>query len=398
MRQFTIRVNGQSIAAEAEPRTHLADFLREQQDLTGTHIGCEHGVCGACTVLIDGSPARSCITYAVACEGAEITTIEGLRNDPIMAELRKAFSANHALQCGYCTPGMLITCRDIVMRIPEADEQRIRLELSGNLCRCTGYVGIVAAVQQILNDGRFSGDRPTAVHSRLGPVGARTPALPQTMRTVSRPAATAARATVSLEVADSAEQWREVETDATELTESFRVSHSPDQVWKILDDLDRVVRCMPGASLSKQLSNGRAEGEIKVKLGPIVSSFAGTLELERDDTRFRGLIRGVGRDTQTGSGARAVIVYQVRALDKTSSQVDVSIKFMLTGALAQFARSGLIKDVANHLTTIFANNLETTLSGRPIVQNQVAPLNAISLARSALWRRVRAAVAKLKRK
>ena len=176
MRQFAIRVNGLQIAGETEPRMHLADFLREQHYLTGTHIGCEHGVCGACTVLVDGSPARSCITYAVACEGAEITTIEGLRNDPIMADLREAFSAHHALQCGYCTPGMLITCRDIIMRLPEADEARIRLELSGNLCRCTGYVGIVAAVQQALKERLLSTEQPIARRKELGPLGARTPA------------------------------------------------------------------------------------------------------------------------------------------------------------------------------------------------------------------------------
>src|SRR6516164_2517775 len=136
MRGFALRVNGVQVEGNAEPRANLADFLRDQRYLTETHIGCEHGVCGACTVLIDGAPARSCISYAVACEGADITTIEGLRNDPIMVALREAFSNHHALQCGYCTPGMLITCRDIIMRLPKADEIRIRLELSGNLCRC----------------------------------------------------------------------------------------------------------------------------------------------------------------------------------------------------------------------------------------------------------------------
>ena len=105
-----------------EPRTHLADFVRESQNLTGTHLGCEHGVCGACTILIDGVPVRSCITYAVACDGASVTTIEGLDDDEITTELRAAFSREHALQCGYCTPGMLISARDFVLR--GADLQR----------------------------------------------------------------------------------------------------------------------------------------------------------------------------------------------------------------------------------------------------------------------------------
>jgi carbon-monoxide dehydrogenase small subunit len=111
-------------------------------------------VCGACTVLIDGAPGRSCITYTVACEGATVQTIEGLDDDPVMVQLRQAFTEAHALQCGYCTPGMLVTARDIVLRLPDADEARVRLELSGNLCRCTGYMGIVAAILRVLKERR----------------------------------------------------------------------------------------------------------------------------------------------------------------------------------------------------------------------------------------------------
>ena len=150
VKRISLTINGAPVQAEVEPRTHLADFLREAQGLTGTNLGCEHGVCGACTLEIDGAPARSCITFAVACEGASVRSIEGFAEDPVMAELRAAFTAEHALQCGYCTPGMLVTARDIVMRLPDADEARIRRELSGNLCRCTGYIGIVRAIQRVL--------------------------------------------------------------------------------------------------------------------------------------------------------------------------------------------------------------------------------------------------------
>jgi carbon-monoxide dehydrogenase small subunit len=150
MKKINLIVNGKSVEAHVESRMHLADFLRENQGLTGTNLGCEHGVCGACTLEIDGVPARSCITYAVACDGAAVRSIENFEVDPTMIELRDAFIAEHALQCGYCTPGMLITARDIVLRLPDADEARIRKELSGNLCRCTGYVGIVRAIQRTL--------------------------------------------------------------------------------------------------------------------------------------------------------------------------------------------------------------------------------------------------------
>jgi carbon-monoxide dehydrogenase small subunit len=152
LKAIRLTVNGEALQAEVEPRTHLADFLRESRGLTGTNLGCEHGVCGACTLEIDGAPARSCITFAVACDGAKVRTIEGFEDDAVMAKLRAAFTAEHALQCGYCTPGMLVTARDIVMRLPGADEARIRKELSGNLCRCTGYVGIVRAIQRVLRN------------------------------------------------------------------------------------------------------------------------------------------------------------------------------------------------------------------------------------------------------
>jgi carbon-monoxide dehydrogenase small subunit len=151
---ITLTVNGETVAANVAPRQHLADFLRETLHLTGTHLGCEHGVCGACTVMIDGAPSRSCITLAVACDGAEIRTVEGFDDDPVMTKLRATFTAEHALQCGFCTPGMLATARDIVTRLPEADEPRIRRELSGNLCRCTGYVGIVKAISRVLKERR----------------------------------------------------------------------------------------------------------------------------------------------------------------------------------------------------------------------------------------------------
>lgn len=151
-RSVTLEVNGRPVTAEVEPRLHLADFLRETLRLTGTHIGCEHGVCGACTIVVGGAPQRSCITYAVSCSGAVVQTIEGFEDDAVMEALRAAFTAEHALQCGYCTPGMLVVARDIVLRLPDADEARIREELSGNLCRCTGYVGTVRAIKRVLKE------------------------------------------------------------------------------------------------------------------------------------------------------------------------------------------------------------------------------------------------------
>ena len=147
-----LTVNGRPVETTVEPRLSLADFLRLELRLTATHLGCEHGVCGACTVLIDGEPARSCIALTVSLGGAEITTLEGLADDPAMQIIKQAFHDKHGLQCGFCTPGMLISTRDLLKRTPRPSESAVREGLSGNLCRCTGYQGIVRAVLKAAED------------------------------------------------------------------------------------------------------------------------------------------------------------------------------------------------------------------------------------------------------
>jgi aerobic-type carbon monoxide dehydrogenase small subunit (CoxS/CutS family) len=148
LRMVTVRVNGERRAALAEPRTLLADFLRHELGLTGTHVGCEHGVCGACTVRVDGVLARSCITLAVQVEGHEIETVEGLASGGALHPIQEAYREEHGLQCGFCTPGLLLATRALLELNPDPDEQEIRRFLSGNICRCTGYVGIVASVRK----------------------------------------------------------------------------------------------------------------------------------------------------------------------------------------------------------------------------------------------------------
>jgi 2-furoyl-CoA dehydrogenase 2Fe-2S iron sulfur subunit len=144
-----VTLNGRKVAAEAEPRMLLSDFLRHAIGATGTHVGCEHGVCGACTVLIDGVATRACLTLAVQAEGREVKTVEGLAGaDGALNPLQQAFRDNHALQCGFCTPGILMSFTDYLARNPHPSEAQIRDVLSGHLCRCTGYAGIVKAVKQ----------------------------------------------------------------------------------------------------------------------------------------------------------------------------------------------------------------------------------------------------------
>jgi carbon-monoxide dehydrogenase small subunit len=148
MRQITLSVNGEETTRSVDPRRLLVDFLRHDLGLTGTHVGCEHGVCGACTVLFDGETVRSCIMFAVQADGHEVETVESLASGPDrLHPIQEAFWDNHGLQCGFCTPGMLMATKELLAENPKPDEREIRVALAGNICRCTGYVHIVRSVQ-----------------------------------------------------------------------------------------------------------------------------------------------------------------------------------------------------------------------------------------------------------
>ncbi|MGN6461330.1 MAG: (2Fe-2S)-binding protein [Pseudolabrys sp.] len=153
MTSVSVRVNGRAEQHEIEDRLTLADFLRQTLRLTGTHVGCEHGVCGACTVLVDGRAVRSCLMFAVQVDGSEVVTVEGLSPEGELSPLQRAFRKHHALQCGFCTPGMLITAQALIDGEADLTAERVRDVLSGNICRCTGYVSIVEAVLEAAADG-----------------------------------------------------------------------------------------------------------------------------------------------------------------------------------------------------------------------------------------------------
>ena len=145
-REITLTINGRSHGVRIDPRRTLVDAIRDDCGQTGTHIGCEHGVCGACTVLVDGEPVRSCLMFAVQADGRQIRTVEGLANGAELHPLQQAFIENHGLQCGFCTPGFITTAHALLTEEPDCDADRVREVLSGNICRCTGYIGIVEAV------------------------------------------------------------------------------------------------------------------------------------------------------------------------------------------------------------------------------------------------------------
>jgi carbon-monoxide dehydrogenase small subunit len=384
MTDVALTLNGVAVRADVEARTSLADYVRDSHNLTGTHLGCEHGVCGACTVLIDGVPARSCITYAAACAHAEVTTIEGFDDDDIMKELRAAFSREHALQCGYCTPGMLVSGRDVVLRAADDDEHAIRIAMSGNLCRCTGYVGIVRAIQSVIADRRKKG--VGAVHGAgrtvLGPAGAGhgVPISAAVASRPTRPVATQAPAMGGLN------DWQPQVT----FEQSFTVNHSNEEVWRFFADVPAVASCLPGASIEGDPDGRTVRGKIRVKVGPISPEFHGVAETERNDASHSGIIRGSGQDANSSSTTRGVISYRLSDARNGATKVDLSIGYRVTGPLAQFSRSELMKDVAARLVTVFAQNLEARLAGPGAMPRTPTELGATSLFLSAVLSRIKA--------
>ena len=336
-------VNGEAVKANVEPRMHLGDFVRRELGLTGTHLSCEHGVCGACTLLVDGLPQRSCITFAVSCAGAKITTIEGYGDDPVMAALRKAFHQHHALQCGYCTPGMLCTARDIVLRLSGPDARRVRNELAGNLCRCTGYVGIVEAIEDVL--GQKAGG------------------------TLAMPVAPVSSAPAALASADDA-AWVPIDIPADgewiEVRQSLALPLSVDAAWKRLEDLPLVANCLPGAHITRH-QGGRAEGVMNIKFGPITAAFAMRAELALDAAARRGHMKAEGIDKRSATRVKTLLDYTVSAVDAAvgagPSKVDLTLRFRLAGPLAQFSRAGLVNDYVTELTRLFGVNLTQAASG-----------------------------------
>jgi aerobic carbon-monoxide dehydrogenase small subunit len=391
MRSVELTVNGVAVVEAVEPRLHLADLLRERLGLTGTHLRCEQGACGACTLLIDGEPARACITYAVLCEGAQVTTIEGLEDDPIMVALRRAFTAEHGLQCGFCTPGMLITARDIVRRLPEADERRIRLELSGNLCRCTGYVGIVRAIRRVLQEVR-SGALAAAASERrkLGPVGSGR-AGPVAGLSVSPAAAAGGDRRGAIADADLGLAGKKPNI---EIHQSLLIARPQAEVWTFLGDIERVVPCMPGATLSG-VRGDRLQGQLAIKLGPIVAAFDGEARVVRDDAMQRGMILGAGRDRLGASRASGELQYRLSAEQGgAATRLDITVRARLLGPLAQFGRSAIVTDLAARLSEVFARNLERRLAGLPDATQQEA-IPAASLLGAVIAERIKNALARL---
>ena len=419
--KIRLTLNGRPVEAEVEPRTHLADFLRERLHLTGTHLGCEHGVCGACTVLIDGAPARSCIAFAAACDGADVRTIEGFAEDGLMSALRAAFSERHALQCGYCTPGMLVTAWDLARRVPDADESRVRKELAGNLCRCTGYRGIVEAIGDVLamaeapKAGVFPVP-PTPVAAKMelprtrsaASPGAAAEAGPGSGAREIRNAREEPRGTVqgtspprepedtpgteSAEIPGPAKRTRAgsggSEASGPEIAWQTVVPAGPEKLWETLRDVPRMVEALPGAELTGAPDEHPLRLRLAVAIGPMRPSFDGEADVRWDDTTRSGRIEGRAHDNASRSSGEGRIRFRVlETSDAGSAKLELAIRYRIRGPLAQFSRGPVVDAVIEQLLARFAENLEKAGAGEAI--EDTAPPSGLQLLLAAIGSAIR---------
>ena len=355
MTSLTLRVNAREETVSVEPRTHLADCLRDELLLTGTHLGCEHGVCGACTLMLDGMPVRSCLTLAATCAGADVRTIEGFDDDALMAALRSAFSRHHALQCGYCTPGMLVTAYDIVRRLPTADETRIRTELAGNLCRCTGYAGIVAAIMDVLQDPPAADlvPMPRTAHVSVDRRVGFSPPLLAPQKGGPRP---------------TLRSENELLIDRT-----VPLTLSAGQAWPLLRSIEQVASFLPGAAITS-LDGDQVQGAMTAAVGPIRATFTGQADIRYDDAGRTGVMTGHGHDRWTRSAVDGTLRFSLHPAGPDACTLKASIAYRLKGPLSQFGRPAVVAGVVDQLLNRFTANLLAAASGTKVDE---APIGVV---------------------
>ncbi|HKN95905.1 MAG TPA: 2Fe-2S iron-sulfur cluster-binding protein [Pseudonocardiaceae bacterium] len=334
--EVSCTVNGSPVTVSVPPRLTLADLLRDRLHLTGTHIGCEHGVCGMCTVLVDGHAARSCILFACQVDSADIVTVEGLGTPDRQHPLQEAFSRHHALQCGFCTPGFLISAYDLLRHRPDVPAAELPTELSGVLCRCTGYRNIVAAVAEVADT--YSDGVPEPLNCRTRAPGGPTTAAPRDID-ISLPDAPP---TAAVEVASE-------------------IAAPVAAVWGVLSDVRLLASCLPGAELTADLGGDRYAGRAGVSLGPIRLSFDGVAHvLERDPAGRRMLVLAKGSDA--GGGGTQARLTLTATPSETGTRLAAAADVYLTGRIAQFGRA-LAGDVSRRMFERFADAVEHAAVG-----------------------------------
>ena len=342
----TVTVNGRAVTLAVAPRTTLSDVLRDRLGLTGTHVGCEHGVCGMCTVLLDGEAVRACLLFAVQCDGASLTTVEGLGSADDQHPLQQAFSHHHALQCGFCTPGMLMSSYDLLAGGTYSPDT-LPEDMSGVLCRCTGYRG-----------------HPRRGRRRRGDPPRRRPATPRRRAAGARRAhsgtSAAWRRRHPVSVAPRRRPRRSRSRSGTPTaTVSVRseLASGVDDVWAVLADFDRLAACLPGAEMTADLGDDRYRGRATVGLGPVSLRFEGLAHVVEHDPsarRMRVLAQGTDRG---GSSTQAVIRLAADPAEGGGTVLWADADVHLSGRVAQFGRA-LAGDVSRRLFEQFAEAVD----------------------------------------
>ncbi|WP_139006326.1 xanthine dehydrogenase family Fe-S subunit [Arthrobacter crystallopoietes] len=355
------RVNGTPVSLRVPARMTLSDALRENLGLTGTHIGCEHGVCGMCTILIDGDASRACLLFACQVDGAEIMTVEGLGKPDDLHPLQEAFGRHHGLQCGFCTPGFLMSSYDLLDHEPDIQREDLPEELSGVICRCTGYRNIIDAVDDVAANHRDGLPAPKncGQHTLAG----------------RAPTGSTAAADESAVVAASDQEAapEQIQLPSGEPTIAINVTTSlespPQDVARVFEDIQLLARCLPGAELTEELGNNWYRGRARVALGPIRLSFNGFAHLlEHKSDRMHVL--GQAKDT---SGGRAQAEIHLLAVpDGTGTRLEAEARVYLVGRIAGFGRS-LAGDVSRRMFEDFAQAVDQAARGEEPIAGSNPP-------------------------
>ncbi|MEU6137248.1 2Fe-2S iron-sulfur cluster-binding protein [Nocardioides sp. NPDC047086] len=371
-----LTINGTEVTLSLPARVTLSDALRDHLGLTGTHVGCEHGICGMCTVLVDGDAARACLLFAVQLDGAEITTVEGLGRPDDLHPLQESFGRHHGLQCGFCTPGFLMSSYDLLTHEPEVERDELPTELSGVLCRCTGYRNIIDAVDEVAQGHRGALPGPGNCGQRT--LVGRTSAI--------SPGAGAAETTFEEE---PAERPQEIEIPAGDPTIQIdvvsRLASGPDEVARVFDDIRLLARCLPGAELTDDLGAGWYRGRARIALGPMRMAFNGIAHIE-EQSADRIVMRAQGKDT--GGGAQARIVMTAAEVDGGGTALQAEASVFLTGRIAGFGRS-LAGDVSRRMFEEFARAVDRAAAGEEEPTAGTRPPGAVSLLLATIVDRVR---------
>jgi carbon-monoxide dehydrogenase small subunit len=357
-------VNGRPASVDVAPRVTLSDALRDHLGLTGTHVGCEHGVCGMCTVIVDGDAARACLLLACQMEGADIMTVEGLGRPDDLHPLQESFGRHHALQCGFCTPGQLMSAYDLLEKEPGISREELPEQMSGVLCRCTGYRNIMDAV------GEVAENHPDGVPApRNCASGALLP-----RDSVGGPS-TGGTSTGDDEHRGVAEIRMPTTEPTVAITVDQEVTATPEELWVVMSDTERLARCLPGAELVADFGDDTYKGRIRVALGPVKLAFLGDIHVVTRDEESR-TIRALAQAADAGGGNVQADVRISVAGNGAGSAIHAEADLHMTGRIAQFGRS-LANDVSKEMFGQFTAALDATARG--VQAAEITPPSALAL-------------------